>query len=102
MAKEAKKDEVLGVIKGKMPIYKNGLDVSGHIIMCEEGIIIADGENNLKAPFQYVKMLEKASDLPLGKISVEMDVYDQMGQKHYFQFGMSDQHFNALKKACSK
>ena len=100
MAKAAQKDEVLGEIKGKIPVYKNGLDASGEIILCAEGLIVRAEGNTLKVPFRYVKMLGKSSDLPLGKVGVEMDVFDQMGEKHYFQFGMSDQHFMLLKKAC--
>jgi hypothetical protein len=34
-------------------------------------------------------------------VGVEMDIFDQMGEKHYFHFGMSDTHFITLKKACS-
>lgn len=93
-------DPALGEIKGKIPVYKNGLDASGEIILCAEGIIVRADENTIKAPFRYVKMLEKSSDLPLGKVGVEMDVFDQMGEKHYFHFGMSDSHFLTLKKAC--
>ena len=96
------KDEVLGEIKGKMPLYKNGLDVSGEIILCENGIIVRADGNTLKVPFNYVTGLENISTMPLGKIGVEMDVSDMMGDKHSFKFGISEQHFMALKKACSK
>ena len=102
MAKETPRDPVLGEIRGTIPVYKNGLDSSGEILLCEEGIIVHAEGNTVKVPFRYVTMLEKSSELPLGKIGVEMDVYDQAGNKHYYQFGMSDQHFLTLKKACSK
>ena|SRR3989338_3851597 len=102
MAKEVQKDPVLGEIKGKMPLYKNGLDMSGDIILCEEGLIVQAEGNTLKVPFRYVQMLEKASDMPLGKVGVEFEAYDQMGEKHYFSFGMSEQHFKTLKKAIGK
>ncbi|MCX6769720.1 MAG: hypothetical protein NT051_03500 [Candidatus Micrarchaeota archaeon] len=92
-------DEFLGEIKGKMPMYSNGLDSSGEIILCEKGIIVRAEGNTVKAPFSYVKMLEKSADLPLGRLAAEMDVFDQLGQKHYYHFGMSDQHFIMLKKA---
>lgn len=102
MAKTEQKDPVLGLIKGKIPLYKNGLDMSGEIILCAEGLIVMAEGNTLKVPFRYVQMLEKASDMPLGKVGVEFEVYDQMGEKHYFNFGMSDQHFQTLKKATGK
>jgi hypothetical protein len=44
-------------------------------------------------------MFEKSKELPLGKVAVEMDVYDPSGQKHYFHMGMAEQHFTTLKKA---
>lgn len=91
-------DPTYGEIKGKIPVYKNGLDESGEIIVCAQGLIIRAEGNTIKVPFHYVKMLEKSSDLPLGKVGVEMDVFDQLGEKHYFHFGMSDQHFMLLKK----
>lgn len=98
----APKDDVFGVILGKMPLYKNGLDMSGEIILCETGLIVRADGNSLRVPFGYVTMLEKISAMPLGKVGVEMEVFDQMGDKHSFNFGMSDQHFVMLKKACSK
>lgn len=91
-------DEALGEIKGKMPLYGNGLDASGEIVLCEDGVIVRFEGNTIKAPFRYITMLEKSHDLPLGKIGVEMDIYDQAGQKHYFHFGMADTHFITLKK----
>lgn len=93
------RDETLGEIKGKMPMYGNGIDSSGEIIMCEKGVIVRAEGDSVRAPFSYIKMLEKAGDLPLGKYRVEMDVYDTLGQKHYYHFGFSDQHFMLLKKA---
>ncbi len=101
MAKEMK-DDVLGTIKGKMPVYKNGLDSSGEIILCESGIIVHTEGNTLRVPFSHVKILGTSGDMPLGKVGVEMDVFDQMGDKHYFHFGMSDMHLNTLKRACEK
>jgi len=102
MAEKTQKDPVLGEIKGKIPIYKNGLDASGYIILCAEGLIVRADGNTLKVPFRYVQMLEKSSEMPLGKVGVEFEAYDQMGEKHYFTFGMSDHHFSMLKKACGK
>ena len=101
MAKQAQKDDMLGEIKGKVLLYGNGLDASGEIILCAEGIIVRAEGNTIKAPFRYVTMFEKSKDLPLGKVGVEMDVYDASGNKHYFHAGMSDQHFAAIKRAIS-
>lgn len=93
------KDDFLGEIRGKMPMYSNGLDASGEIIMCEKGVIVRNEGDTIKAPFSYIKMLEKAGDLPLGRVRAEMDIFDQMGQKHYFYFGFSEHHYVMLKKA---
>ncbi len=101
MAKAAPRDDFLGGIKGKVLMYGNGLDSSGEIILCEEGVIVRAEGNTIKAPFRYVTMFEKSKELPLGKVGVEMDVYDQSGNKHYFHVGMAEQHFVALKKAIS-
>lgn len=95
-------DETFGEIKGKIPIYKNGLDESGEIILCESGIIVRADGNTVRAPFTHVKILGKSVDMALGKVGVEMDVFDHMGEKHYYHLGMSDMHFAALKKACGQ
>ena len=95
-------DDFLGEIKGRMPMYSNGLDSSGEIILCEKGVIVRSGGNSIKAQFSYIKMFEKAGDLPMGRVRAEMDIFDQMGQKHYFYFGFSDLHFATLKKAMSQ
>jgi len=102
MATKPQVDPTYGEIRGKIPVYQNGLDMSGEIILCAQGLIIRADGNTIKVPFHYVKMLEKSSDLPLGKVGVEMDVFDQLGEKHYFHFGMSDQHFMLLKKTVPK
>ncbi|VVB99242.1 Uncharacterised protein [uncultured archaeon] len=98
MAREKPKDDVLGEIKGKIPLYGNGLDMSGEIILCEEGVIVRAEDNTIKVPFRYVTMFEQSKELPLGKVGVEMDVYDQSGNKHYYHVGMATQHFTTLKK----
>ncbi|MEM4554593.1 MAG: hypothetical protein QXT25_01965 [Candidatus Anstonellaceae archaeon] len=97
-----KKDEMLGEIKGRIPLYSNGIDLSGQIILCQEGVIIEADGNTLKVPFRYITLLEKSGDLPLGKVGVEMEVFDQAGNKYYYHFGMSDTHFLTLKNACKK
>jgi hypothetical protein len=101
MANEMK-DETLGTIKGKIPVYQNGLDESGEIIICENGIIVRADGNTIRAPYTHVKILGKSVDMALGKVGVEMDVFDQMGEKHYYHIGMSDMHFAALQRACGK
>ena len=101
MAKPIQKDDMLGEIKGKVLLYGNGLDSSGEIILCEEGLIVRAEGNTIKAPFRYVTMFEKSKDLPLGKVGVEMDVYDQSGNKHYFHAGIAEQHFTLIKRAIS-
>jgi len=101
MAKEMK-DEAFGAIKGTMPIYKNGLDESGEIIICETGIILRSEGSTVRAPYTHVKILGKSVEMALGKVGVEMDVFDQLGDKHYYHVGMSDMHFAALKKACGQ
>ncbi|MCX8175171.1 MAG: hypothetical protein N3E51_03120 [Candidatus Micrarchaeota archaeon] len=102
MARQKPKDEVLGEIKGRVPLYKDGLDVSGEIILCEEGLIVHCDGNTIKAPFRYVTMFEKSGELPLGKVSAEMDVYDQSGNKYYFHFALSDTHYNTIRRALGK
>ena len=95
-------DDILGEIKGKIPVYANGMDTSGEIILCADGVIVHADGNSIKVPFRYITMFEKSRDLPLGKVGVEMDIYDQAGQKHYFHIGMADTHFITLKKLCGK
>jgi hypothetical protein len=92
----------LGEVKGKIPVYKDALELGGEIIVCEEGLIIRIDDKNLKIPFRYISMCEKSHDLPLGKIGVELEVFDQLGEKYYFHIGMADHHFLFLKKLLSQ
>jgi hypothetical protein len=85
-----------------MPVYKNGLDESGEISLCESGVIVKAEGSTLKVPFSYVRTLERISEMPLGKIGVEMQVFDQMGYEHNFTFGISESHFRSLKAALGK
>ena len=97
-----KKGGAYGAIKAKMPLYKNGLDASGEITLFESGVSVRAEGSTVTVPFSYVKIFEKISDMPLGKIGVEMQVFDQMGYEHNFSFGMGDSHFQMLKRACGK
>ena len=103
MANQTKKDEVLGEIRGKMPLYANGFDNYGEIILCEKGFIIRAEGNTLRVYFHLVSMLAKATEeMVMGKVGVELEALDPLGEKHYYHFSMSEPHFNALKAACGK
>ena len=54
MAKQS--DLVFGEIRGKIPVYGNGLDMSGDIILCEKGLIVRAGGNTIKALIQLFKL----------------------------------------------
>ena len=48
-------------------------------------------------------MLAKATEeMVMGKVGVELEALDPLGEKHYYHFSMSEPHFNALKAACGK
>ena len=80
MAKEMK-DETFGTIKGKIPIYKNGLDESGEIIICESGIIVRAEGNTVRAPYTHVKILGKSVEMALGKKRLDVTArFEQSGQ----------------------
>ena len=94
----ADSDPVYGAIKGRIPLYKNGLEQSGNLILYEDGFLLDNEGEKIKAPMRYIKMFENIGELPLGKVQVEMEVYDQTGSKFSMVVGMSDQHFLMLKK----
>lgn len=95
-------DSSIGRVKQKIPLFKNVLDDAGMITLYEDVILIKHGGENVRAPFSYVRKIEKGRDLPLGKVEVGMVVFDQMGEKYDFTFNMSEQDFLTLKKVCGK
>jgi len=96
------KDSQMGMVKETIMLYGNGMDQSGKIYVCEGGLVIKEKGETIKAPFDYVKMLEKIGKLPLGKVAVEAEVYDQMGNKFSLALNMADSHFDMLKRMCTK
>ncbi len=98
----SQKDSTMGMVKETIMLYGNGMDQSGKIYVCESGLVIKDKGETIKAPFDYVKMLEKIGELPLGKVAVEAEVYDQMGNKFSLALNMADNHFDMLKRMCPK
>jgi hypothetical protein len=98
----AQMDSVFGMVSQSYPIFSNGMDQSGTVYVCEKGLVIKHGGESIRAPFDYVRNLMKVSDMPLGKIGVKMEVYDQVGNRYDLAFGINDTHYNSLKKMCPK
>lgn len=98
----AQKDSVFGMVSQSFPVFSNGMDQSGTIYVCEQGLVIKNEGEFIRAPFDYVRNLVKVSDMPLGKWGVNMEVYDQVGNQYRLAFGINDVHFNQLKKLCPK
>ncbi len=97
------KDSQMGFVKETIMLYgENSMDESGKIYVCEEGLVVKDKGETIKAPFDYVRMLVKVGELPLGKVAVEAEIYDQMGTKFNMALNMADNHFDMLKKMCPK
>lgn len=98
----AQKDSVYGMVSSSFPLYESGLDQSGMIYVCEGGLVIKNEGKMIRAPFDYVRKLEKVDALPLGKVSFIIKVFDQMGVEHDMASGMNDMHYDALVKLCPK
>ncbi len=96
------KDSLFGMVKETILLYGNGMDASGKIYVCEEGLVIKDKGETIRAPFEYVKMIAKVGELPLGKVAVEAEVYDQMGNRFSLALNMADGHFGLLRGLCPK
>ena len=88
------------MVSSSIPIYEDGLEQSGAIYICEGGLVIKNNDKFIRAPFDYVKKLERFGEMPLGKISVIMKVFDQMGAEHDLAVAMSDVHYSSLLKLC--
>lgn len=96
----AQKDSVFGMVSQSFPVFSNGMDQSGTIYVCEKGLVIKNEGELIRAPFEYVRNLMHVSDMPLGKIGVKMEAYDQVGTRYNLAFGINDTHFSSLKKLC--
>ena len=96
------KDSQMGFVKETIMLYGENMDQNGTIYVCESGLVIKDKGETIKAPFDYVKLLEKVGELPLGKVAVEAQVFDQMGTKFDLALNMAGQHLEVLKRLCPK
>lgn len=96
------KDSVYGMVSQSFGLFENGLDQTGTIYVCEGGLVIKNLGQFIRAPFDYVKKLEQVEEMPLGRVSVIVQVFDQMGAEYNFATTMADMHLNALQRLCPK
>jgi hypothetical protein len=94
------KDSVYGMVSHTIALFDNGIDQSGTIYVCEGGLVIKNSGNFIRAPFDYVKKLEPVEEMPLGRVSVIVQCFDQLGMQHQFATSMSDIGLKTLQKLC--
>ncbi len=99
---QKQKDSVYGFVTKSFPLYANGIDQTGIIYVCEKGLVIKNEGHFIRAPLEYVRGLERVEEMPLGKVSMIMRVFDQMGQEHEMAVGINDMHYEKLRKLCPK
>ncbi len=97
---QKQKDSVYGFVTSSFPLYANGIDQTGIIYICEKGLVIKNEGHFIRAPLEYVRGLERVEEMPLGKVSMIMRVFDQMGQEYSFAAGIADMNYEALVKMC--
>ncbi len=97
---KAQKDSIFGMVKESYPIFEDNFEEVGRIYVCEGGLVFKYKDKYIRAPVDYVKKMERVSELPLGKVSVIFKVYDQTGFVHDMAVGINDMHYSALKKIC--
>jgi hypothetical protein len=97
MAK-AQMDKVFGVVKNSFPIFEDNFEQVGTIYACENGAVFKYKDQFIRVPYEYVRKMEKVSNLALGKVSVIFQVYDQMGTEYNMAVAINDIHYPVLKK----
>jgi hypothetical protein len=96
------KDSVYGMVSQSIGLFENGLDQTGTIYICEGGLVIKNSGQFIRAPLDYVKKLEQVEEMPMGRVSVIVQVFDQMGGEYNFATSMADMHLKVLQKLCPK
>ena len=97
---KAQRDSVFGMVKESYPIFEDAFDEAGRIYVCEGGLVFKYKDKYIRAPADYVRKLEKVDELPLGKVSVILKIFDQTGLEHDMAVGINDMHYISLKKLC--
>ena len=98
----AQKDSVYGMVSQNIGLFENGLDQTGTIYICEKGLVIKNNGQFIRAPLEYVKKLEQVEEMPMGRVSVIVQCFDQLGAEYNFATAMSDMQLKALQKLCPK
>ncbi|MFN3909840.1 MAG: hypothetical protein ACK4J0_01230 [Candidatus Anstonellaceae archaeon] len=91
-------DSVYGLVKNSYPIFEDNFEQIGTIYTCEQGVVIKYKDQLIRAPYEYVRKMERVSNLALGKVSVIFQIYDQSGMEHNMAVALNDIHFSILKK----
>lgn len=98
----AQKDSVYGMVSYSVNLFENGLEQTGTIYVCEKGLVIKNAGQFIRAPFDYVKKLEGVEEMPMGRMSVIVQCFDQLGAEYNFVTTMADMQLKALQKICPK
>ncbi|MCX8163314.1 MAG: hypothetical protein N3D10_02040 [Candidatus Micrarchaeota archaeon] len=91
-------DSLYGIVKESFPIFEDNFDQVGTIYACQNGIVVKYKDQLIRAPYEYVRKMEKVSNLALGKVSVIFQIYDESGMEHNMAVAINDIHYTVLKK----
>ncbi|MEM4158219.1 MAG: hypothetical protein QXV64_00300 [Candidatus Anstonellaceae archaeon] len=91
-------DSIYGIVKESFQLYEDNFDQVGTIYACEKGIVVKYKGQLIRAPYEYVRKMEKVSTLALGKVSVIFQIYDEAGIEHNIAAAINDIHYSSLKK----
>ena len=91
-------DEMLGKEITKTDIMNEKFDIIGNVILYEKGFKIKHEGKQTKAPYNYIKELEKTGGAALGKVMVHLTVFDMLGMSYTFDVAIPDQFYSILKR----
>lgn len=96
----AQKDSVFGMVSHAFPIFEDGINQTGTIYVCEKGLVVKHNGLLIRSPFSYVRKIEKVEEQAMGRYSVILKLFDQVGGEYDMAVSMTDSSYMTLRKLC--
>ncbi len=89
---------MLGKMTTKADLFSDTFDKQGEIILYEKGFKIGYNGKTTKAPYNYIKDMEKVGEAALGKVKAHINVFDMLGMNNIYNIAIPDQIYSVLKR----
>ncbi len=91
-------DDELGTLKHQEVLYDDNFNEIGKIIIFDRGISLKYKDYSIKVPFNFIAGITKNHDVGLGKVNINLSIYDRLSNRYDLNMNVSDIVYYTLKR----